>query len=244
MDELARGNLPVKYGLLFLMLAACLVRAASIALHPVPRVVLFAAAGALFVVAAAYVGNWPRLLLKRADGRRHWWSWILLWPYYGLVSLTLQLYCLAKRRPAFTEVASDVWLSRRLSARELTSSGIAWVAIVDLAAEFRRIPLSAAVYLSLPTLDGNPPSVEQLQRGVKWIDNHRSRGPVLVHCALGHGRSACVIIAWLVSSGRANDVPSALAMLQGIRPGVGLKPGQRKRLDEMLANPASRPITR
>jgi protein-tyrosine phosphatase len=81
-------------------------------------------------------------------------------------------------------------------------------------------------------LDGTPPSAEQLSRAVRWIDEQRARGPVLVHCAAGHGRSATVVLAWLVSCGEFADVETGLANLRRLRPGVALKPRQLARVRE------------
>ena len=53
-----------------------------------------------------------------------------------------------------------------------------------------------------------------------------AEAPVLVHCALGHGRSACVVIAHLLHAGRAATVGEALALVAERRPGVGLNIGQ------------------
>jgi len=51
----------------------------------------------------------------------------------------------------------------------------------------------------LPVVDHIEPTVDQLEAAVSYIARHRPTGRVLVHCKGGHGRSAAVAAAWLVS---------------------------------------------
>jgi protein-tyrosine phosphatase len=57
---------------------------------------------------------------------------------------------------------------------------------------------------------------------VAWLTERAGEGPVYVHCALGHGRSATVVVAYLVATGRAATVQEGLASLRSKRPGVSL----------------------
>ncbi|WP_446893576.1 dual specificity protein phosphatase family protein, partial [Acinetobacter sp. NS4_7] len=53
-------------------------------------------------------------------------------------------------------------------------------------------------YLSVPVLDHAYPSRSQLMRALQWIHQQRMRGEtVVVHCALGRGRSVMVAAAYL-----------------------------------------------
>lgn len=61
--------------------------------------------------------------------------------------------------------------------------------------------LDAAAYdaehvLELPTPDYTSPSAAQLERAIEFIDAHRQRGAVLVHCKSGVGRSAVCAVAY------------------------------------------------
>jgi protein-tyrosine phosphatase len=53
---------------------------------------------------------------------------------------------------------------------------------------------------------------------------------VYVHCALGHGRSACVVIAYLLSVGSVRTFFAGTGVLRSLRPGVRLDPEQRRLL--------------
>jgi atypical dual specificity phosphatase len=64
--------------------------------------------------------------------------------------------------------------------------------------------------LHLPTTDHFEPSVQDMKTAVEFIrqhhDNKDDMGRVYVHCRAGHGRSAAVVYAWLMS--KADDVDS------------------------------------
>jgi len=55
--------------------------------------------------------------------------------------------------------------------------------------------------LHLPTVDHVEPSFEDLQVAVKFIADYEAenKGRVYVHCKAGHGRSAAIVYAWLLS---------------------------------------------
>lgn len=53
--------------------------------------------------------------------------------------------------------------------------------------------------LWLPTVDFTPPELENIVRGVEFIDRHtEAGGKVYVHCKAGRGRSATVVLCWLI----------------------------------------------
>ena len=57
------------------------------------------------------------------------------------------------------------------------------------------------VQLHLPTIDFQPPSLEDVERGVEFIRQHAESGQtVYVHCKAGRARSATVVACWLIAS--------------------------------------------
>jgi len=53
--------------------------------------------------------------------------------------------------------------------------------------------------LHLPTIDFTPPSLKDVQRGVEYIGEHAKKGNVVyVHCKAGRGRSATLVLCWLI----------------------------------------------
>jgi protein-tyrosine phosphatase len=77
-------------------------------------------------------------------------------------------------------------------------------------------------------LDLIVPAPEQLARAAAEIEQARSAaGRLLVCCALGYSRSAAVVAAWLLSSGRAASVDAAIAEIRRARPRIALDAGAR-----------------
>jgi hypothetical protein len=196
------------------------------------------------LLAAAYAGVGPRLLLKRATGRRAGVGWVLFAPYFLLNAATFGLYRRLSREPASVQVAPNLFFGRRLTPREAEAAG--WASVLDLAGEF---PASRAVerYRSLPVLDATAPTEDELRSAAAWLAEAVGSGPVYVHCALGHGRSACVVIAYLLSVGAVGTVAEGERRLRSLRPGVRLHPPQRRLLrqfekpegEEIQAHPNS-----
>jgi protein-tyrosine phosphatase len=227
----------VKYSITFLVLAVAATLAGAVATSWLVSVLAWYTGFAFALLALAYFRVGPRLLMKRPDGKRSLASWPLLWPYFLLNALSFSLYRISTREPAITLVASNLYLGRRLTGPELRQvAAISWQAVLDLAAEFPEArPLRRlAGYRSLPVLDAAAPSLEQLQSAVQWLRTQVIHGPVLVHCALGHGRSATVVIAYLLAQGSVKDIKEGLALLRLQRAGVALRSGQAALLRQYI----------
>lgn len=57
--------------------------------------------------------------------------------------------------------------------------------------------------LHLPTTDHFEPTVDDMATAVQFIAEHQAHGKrVYVHCRAGHGRSAAVVLAWLIHKQR------------------------------------------
>jgi hypothetical protein len=225
----------VGYGLVFTVLVAfaafVAVLASEWSLLPF-RIAGAATALSFLLVAVAYFGAGPRLLFKKANGRRHPVAWLVHWPYFALTAFSYRFSLLISREAAFVQVAPNVFLGRRLTAREAKHSE-QWLAVLDLVAEMPESqPLrEVANYRSLPILDATAMTLDQLRDAVEWVKQHAATGAVYVHCALGHGRSATVVAAYLLACGLASNAKSAVKHVRELRPGVRLKPPQRKVLD-------------
>lgn len=188
---------------------------------------LLAWTGASFgAVGAGYAGLGPRVLGKRPNGTLAWPNVVALLPYFALTWGLWHVQRLLGREPNWAEVAPGLWLGRRpVGAHELPP-GV--VLVADLTSEFgaARNVRRLAAYRCLPTLDAAPPpdsrAFDDLVRALA-----ASPGPVYVHCALGHGRSALVVAAVLLARGLAKDANEAEAQVKAARPGVGLNKAQR-----------------
>lgn len=72
--------------------------------------------------------------------------------------------------------------------------------------------------LRLPTLDYHCPTEAQLEEGVEFIRAATARGEkVFVHCKAGRGRSAILVMCYLMTTRRIGAA-EALALLRRVRP--------------------------
>ncbi len=131
-------------------------------------------------------------------------------------------------------------------------------AILDVTAEFDGLDWSAyqydCVYLNLPVLDHTSPTPEQLNTAINWIQQNVAEGrKVVVHCALGRGRSVMTVAAYLLARDNTLSVLDAMNQIQSIRQTARLnkrqlaalkqiKEGGRLKLTKtlcLIANPVS-----
>ena len=224
----------MKYAIAFSVLAAGLLALAGSPASPVGRLLLLACAIASAGLALAYALRRTGLLGKRADGSLAPLAWLVFWPYLLTNFASLWLY----RRLSREEPCSEIVPGRFLGGRPLRMDRAGFeeraiASTLDVTAEFPEVGYArAGAYLCVPLLDTLPPTREQLCLAAEWIGQRMAKAPVLVHCALGHGRSASVVAAYLLSAGHASTAGEALALLLARRPGVGLHDAQRRALEE------------
>lgn len=179
---------------------------------------------AVTAVGFGYLGLGPGVFGKREDGTLRGPHFALLLPYHVVAWLRVRWDAWRHREDAWNEVAPGLFLGRIVGAEGLPPGTRV---VVDLTSEFA---ISAATrsgrdYHCLPALDTSVPSYDAFARLARRIAAHP--GPVYVHCAAGHGRSATFAAALLIARGRAGDVESAEAMLRAARPTVRLHGAQR-----------------
>ena len=199
------------------------------------RIALIWLAVSLALMAAAYLGAGPRLLFKRRRGTLYPASWLLMGPFRLCNALAFNVYHRLLPEPAWAEVVPGLILGRRLWAKEARALGP--VRVLDLTGEMSetRCLREQAGYVCLPVLDNGCPTPDQLRAGVAWLQENHPRGRVYVHCAAGHGRSATVVIAYLLTIGLVASVEEGVALLQSKRPRVYLNRDQRLGLKPFAA---------
>ena len=95
------------------------------------------------------------------------------------------------------------------------------------------------VQLRLPTVDYHPPSVERIEQGVAFIrERHDSGDRVYIHCKAGCGRSATVVLCWLMSQGMTPE--EAQRHLLQCRPHVSRRLDKRTVVQEFYELLSSR----
>lgn len=144
-------------------------------------------------------------LFLKSIGRRSWWSWIDDRLLLGALPFPSHVPALKK---------------------------LGITGVVNLCAEYRGA--SAALQgagieeLYLPVIDFTPPDLEQVRKGVEFIRRHlEAGGKVYVHCKAGRGRSANIVLCYLMA--REGLTPAAaLARILDRRPHINRRLHRRR----------------
>jgi len=123
---------------------------------------------------------------------------------------------------------------RRRGWSQLSARGI--TAVVNMRIEFddNDAGIAPPRYLYLPTVDDTAPSLEDLQKGVAFIQEEAARGGgVYVHCGAGVGRAAAMAAAYLVGTGLSPD--EAWARIREVRPFVRPQAVQVEQVERFAA---------
>ena len=177
----------------------------------------------LSVVAFAYLTSNAAVFQKQANGRLSAAATILLLPYLAGVRLNMAYWLRGKAKTA--QVRDGVWIG--------SVSGISddLPAVLDVCAEYPR-PRYRGSYRVLPLLDMVAPSENDLVQAASLLETlRRQHGKVLTCCALGYGRSAAVVLTWLLVYGGCRDLAQATAELKQARPQMVLPPETAKAVE-------------
>ena len=170
----------------------------------------------LSVVAFAYLTGNAAVFQKQADGKLSAAATVLLLPYLAGVRLNMAYWLSGKAKTA--RVRDDVLIG--------SVSGISddHPAVLDVCAEYP-CPRYHGAYSTLPLLDMVAPSENDLMQAASLLETlRRQHGKVLTCCALGYGRSAAVVLTWLLVYGSCRDLAQATAELKQARPQMVLPP--------------------
>jgi protein-tyrosine phosphatase len=188
---------------------------------------------AFVVVGGAYAQR-PGVLGKRADGTLPIVTQIVLMPYFVFAWISWLILRISGE-PACAEVSPGLWVGRRPTARDLPPQ---IDLVVDLTAEFPKSrSLRVRRYECLPTLDGTPPDARRLRALADELAG--DPGPIYVHCAAGHARSATLAAAILIARGLARDADDAERIMRERRPGIRINPRQRRMLNDSFTSTGS-----
>ncbi len=216
----------------------CLAMAAAPG-DPILRLLWLNTGLACLGLGSGYARFGPRVMFKRDDGTMPAATYLIYWPYFVVSEFSFWAFkTLTKEEPCH-EIAPGLFHGRRLSPGEegiLEARGIKGV--LDLTSEFAetRFMREAPAYLCLPLLDATAPTAEELEKGLAWLKENMSKGPVYVHCALGHGRSTTLVAAYLLSVGSTRGIDETLAFIKSKRPGAKLHARQRRLLEKVCGS--------
>ena len=163
---------------------------------------------ALAIVAVGYFGAGPQIFLKRTDGRAALASRWLLAPYR--LGAIINVWLWTRKMPASVAIADGVHLGRFPRRDEANR----FATVIDITGELQRPNGTLARWCSFPALDLTGLDKVQARAAADVIEAARHQGPVLVCCALGFQRSACVIAGWLVISRRCENPAEALQLIE------------------------------
>lgn len=183
-----------------------------------------------FIVVALNYGVFGVIGFQKCDGQHTIAIRALCTPYLGIAWLNSRWW--TRRYPAPVRICDGVWLGRMPRARDMHAHGMQ--ALCDLTAELPA-PQGGWGYANLPWLDLTAPSPEQLFEAARQIEAFRKQGRVLVCCALGLSRSACAVAAWLLVTGRADNLGQAIEIIRRQRPAIVLGSPHREALAACLA---------
>lgn len=207
-----------------------------------PRLFLSWTAISLLVVSSAYWLNSAAVFRKRSDGSLPWYSrWLFIPFFFG----THVFNAVARRFdsvPAIQRISGDLYLGARLTESDLPqlkSEGI--TAVLDVTAEFSALDWATRdnniQYLNIPVLDHAPPTEAQLNQAVKWLHLQQTQQKkVVVHCALGRGRSVLVLAAFLLSRQTDRSAERAMALIKEVRHTANLNRQQLAALRTFAVN--------
>jgi len=176
---------------------------------------------ALAIACTAYLGVGAAVFRKHQRGLP-WSSRLVLAPWLFPLAWSRRWWWRRDQEGA-ASVGDGVWIGRLPDAALLRRFGIRGV--LDLTAEHAGLMAEDGIVVErLPMLDLATPRTVTLEEAVAAIERLRVHGPVLVHCALGYGRSAAAVAAWLHLTGRASTPATAAALVATARFGAHLSP--------------------
>jgi hypothetical protein len=228
----------VKFGLIFMTLGLVLGGTGVRALSSVPGWLLLSAGFAFLGVGLAYLFAWPGLIGKTRGGKMLPSSYVFLWPYHVLNWLSLLLLRQLRAAAPCNEILPGLFLGGRLLPRDAALAGSLGIrSVLDLTSEFSEAPClrKAEAYCCIPLLDGTAPRAEELALGIDFLRARLPHGPVYVHCAMGHGRSATFVAGYLIAARHAATAAEAEEFVRRRRPRVRLYPAQRESLRHLEA---------
>ncbi|SDH41960.1 Diacylglycerol kinase family enzyme [Vibrio xiamenensis] len=195
---------------------------------------------ALGLVAFAYYKNNGMIFRKRQGGRIPHLVRVLFWPFMFGVQIYNRIVQVRSGDPVIQEIEPGLYLASRLTPMDVDVLNHNKIrAIFDATAEFDSFNLSLLgkdiEYLNIPVLDHSYPDFDSLMQSIRWIDSQRRNGRnVVVHCALGRGRSVFVMAAYLLAESPHKSLDEVMAQIQSIRLHARLNQRQYQALSEYV----------
>lgn len=166
---------------------------------------------------------------KQANGKFSLPIILLYAPYLLIAWINSRLW--TRHNNQADLIIDNIYLGRIPDKKTLEQ--YSFKSIVDCCAELP-MPNYQGNYHLIAILDMTVPSLVNIDQGVTVIEQYRQQGDLLVCCALGYSRSAMLIIAWLVWSGRVGTVEQAIALVKKTR-SIVISSAQQQQLEKWMA---------
>jgi glycosyltransferase involved in cell wall biosynthesis len=133
---------------------------------------------------------------------------------------------LDRTEPELTFILPRLAIAGRFGLEHLDSSRFAFLNVADDTDDLNPLPHD---YARIALSDGCPVQSDHLRCAVDWIDSAINRGPVVVFCRYGKGRSASIAVAYLCLV-HGMSYEAAVELVRQRRPGSNPLP----HLDQMI----------
>ncbi len=196
-------------------------------------------------VSLAYAKGWGSLFRKNNGAIPQTIRWVFF-PYLAAVQVYNVVVRARDSAPPMNNIGHDVYVGSRLFPRDVTrlqKENI--VSVLDVTAEFDGLgsfsePDTGIHYLNIPVLDHTAPKPLQIAAACRWIEEQHNAGrAVLIHCALGRGRSVFIAAAYLLARGYAKNVDEALEKIANRRCTARLNKRQKRGLNRWFEGDTS-----
>ncbi|KAF3321788.1 Dual specificity phosphatase [Carex littledalei] len=178
--------------------------------------------------------NFPLILSKSPKtGRFPLWSILFFFPFLLLSRLYFHFKRIKRRdEPLYNEICDGLYLGGWPRSKGDMPPGV--LSVIDCTCD---LPHSGLVgpedYICIGAFDTRAPLPWQIEFAVRWACAKRDTGrKIYIHCAFGHGRSACVMCALLVALGIAENWKEAEKIICKRRPRIKMNRLHRSTLEE------------
>jgi hypothetical protein len=162
----------------------------------------------LLFIALGYFGLGAVVFQKKENGSFTFAANILFFPYRWMSRLIRNLFFKSYQTPQ--KITDKLYL------------GAFWMtklyeydAIFDVCAEYKKSGNTTQNYVSYPLIDLATPTLEELDLGVKKLDELiQNNNAIFIHCALGMSRSATIVFGWLWYTNQVKTVKEGFSFFE------------------------------
>lgn len=159
----------------------------------------------LLFIALGYLGLGAVVFQKKQNGSFTFAANILFFPYRWMSRLVRNVFFKSYQSPQ--KITDKLYLGAFWMAKSNKFD-----AVFDVCAEYKKSGIANQNYTSYPLIDLVTPTIEELDLGVKKLDELiQNNNIVFINCALGMSRSATLVFAWLLHTNKVKTVKEGVA---------------------------------